>query len=123
MKIDFKPGDVVKVYTKYFEREIDKEKKKEIRRERSQVFEGTVIKIRGEGESKSFTVRRVARGVGIERIFFLHSPCLVKVEVKKKGKVRRAKLYYLRKKKGLESRIKVREKTTPKVSAEADAPK
>lgn len=61
-------------------------------------FQGTVIAIRGEGENKSFTVRRIgAGGIGIERIFPLSSPLLTKVEVKKKGKVRRAKLYFLRK--------------------------
>ncbi len=116
----FRPGDVVRVYTKYYEKEQDKEKKAE-RRERTQVFEGTVIKIRGEGESKTFTVRRVSRGIGIERIFFLSSPLLTKVEVKKRGKVRRAKLYYLREKKGRAGRVKTREERGLPKEIEKDA--
>ncbi len=109
MKLNFKPGDIVRVHTKYREIERDKEKGKEEVRERTQVFEGVVLKIKGEGESKTFTVRRVSRGIGIERIFFLSSPLLLKVEVKKRGKVRRAKLYYLREKKGKAGKIKSEE--------------
>ncbi len=127
MKLDFRPGDFVKVYTKYKEWEKDKEGKGKAQlRERTQVFEGTVLKIRGEGDSKTFTVRRVSRGVGIERIFFLASPLLVKVEVKKRGKVRRAKLYYLRKKKGKASKVKAQEEAPrerEKTEEEKSAPK
>jgi large subunit ribosomal protein L19 len=124
MKVDFKPGDIVRVHTKFREIERDKEKKKEEIRERSAVFEGTVLKVKGEGESKTFTVRRVSRGVGIERIFFLSSPLLVKVEVKKRGKVRRAKLYYLREKKGKAGKIKVQKETAlPKEETEPELEK
>jgi large subunit ribosomal protein L19 len=124
MKVDFKPGDIVRVHTKFREIERDKEKKKEEIRERSAVFEGTVLKVKGEGESKTFTVRRVSRGVGIERIFFLSSPLLVKVEVKKRGKVRRARLYYLREKKGKAGKIKVQKETAlPKEETEPELEK
>lgn len=120
MKPDFKPGDIVRVHTKYREVERDKEKGKEEIKERTQVFEGTVLKIKGEGESKTFTVRRISRGVGVERIFFLSSPLLVKVEVKKMGKVRRAKLYYLREKKGKAGRVKTKEVVLSKAKSEGD---
>ena len=80
------PGDTVKVSIKVVEGE----------RERTQVFQGVVIRVRKGSASANFTVRRVAYGVGVERTFFLHSPSLEKVEVMRHGKVRRAKLYYLR---------------------------
>ncbi len=89
---------------------------KEEVRERIQVYEGIVIAIKGQGEGRSFTVRRIgAAGVGIERIFPLNSPWIKVVEVKKSGKVRRAKLYYLRKKMGKEAE-KLKEKTKIEVS-------
>jgi large subunit ribosomal protein L19 len=93
---EFHPGDTIKVFAKF--REGDKE--------RVQPFQGTVIQVKGAGESKTFTVRKVTRGIGVERIFPIASPMIIKVEVKKHGKVRRAKLYYLRGKKGKETRIK-----------------
>ncbi|MEO0102414.1 MAG: 50S ribosomal protein L19 [candidate division WOR-3 bacterium] len=120
MKVDFKPGDIVRVHTKYREVERDKEKGKEEIKERTQVFEGTVLKIKGEGASKTFTVRRISRGVGVERIFFFSSPLLVKVEVKKRGKVRRAKLYYLREKKGKAGRVKTKEAVLSKDKGEGE---
>jgi len=80
------PGDTVRVNTKVVEGQ----------RERAQVFQGMVIRVRKGGVNASFTVRRVAYGVGVERTFFLHSPSLEKVEVLRHGKVRRAKLYYMR---------------------------
>jgi len=80
------PGDTVKVSTKVVEGE----------RVRSQVFQGVVIRVRKGKANANFTVRRVAYGVGVERTFFFHSPFLEKVEVLRHGKVRRAKLYYLR---------------------------
>ncbi len=80
------PGDTVKVSTKVVEGE----------RVRSQVFQGVVIRVRKGKANASFTVRRVAYGVGVERTFSLYSPSLEKVEVLRHGKVRRAKLYYLR---------------------------
>lgn len=87
-EIEFHIGDIIKV-TQTF---------KEGEKERSSVFEGTVISIKGRGENKMFVVRKTAvDGVGVERIFPLYSPTISKISVKKKGKVRRAKLYYLRK--------------------------
>ena len=79
-------GDKVKVHFKVIEGT----------RERIQVFEGTVIGMRGEGLNETFTVRRISYGVGVERVFPLHSPKIAKLEVLHHGKVRRAKLYYLR---------------------------
>jgi large subunit ribosomal protein L19 len=93
---EFHPGDTIKVFAKFREGE----------KERVQPFQGTVIQLTGAGESKTFTVRKVTRGIGVERIFPLASPNIIKIEVKKHGKVRRAKLYYLRGKKGKETRIK-----------------
>ncbi|MDR0977494.1 MAG: 50S ribosomal protein L19 [Endomicrobium sp.] len=93
--VSFRPGDQVKVYFKVIEGE----------NERIQVFEGVVIRIKGSGLSKTFTVRKVSFGVGIERIFPINSPRIDKVEVVKYGKVRRAKLYYLRNLSGKAARI------------------
>jgi len=90
------PGDTVKVSAKVVEGE----------RERTQQFQGVVIKVRGGGAGASFTVRRVAYGVGVERTFPLYSPLVEKVEVVRHGKVRRAKLYYLRGLSGKKARIK-----------------
>ena len=93
---DFRPGDTVQVHVKVVEGS----------RERIQVFEGVVIKMRGGGLRETFVVRRVAYGVGVERTFPLHSPRIDKIVVKRHGKVRRAKLYYLRKLTGKAARIK-----------------
>ena len=90
------PGDTVKVSTKVVEGD----------RERIQVFQGVVIKIRQGGVGANYTVRRVTYGVGVERTFPLYSPSVEKVEVVRHGKVRRAKLYYLRKLSARASRIK-----------------
>jgi len=95
---DFTVGDKIRIYIKI----------KEGDKERIQRFEGIVIKERGTGVSKTFTVRRVSYGIGIERIFPLHSPNIQKIQVVKRGKVRRAKLYYLRGRKG-KSAMKVKE--------------
>ena len=92
----FKPGDSVKVHVKVVEGG----------RERTQVFEGVVIRRQGSGARETFTVRRVSFGIGVERIFPVHSPSINKIEVVKKGRVRRAKLYYLRKRTGKAARIK-----------------
>jgi len=89
-------GDTVAVHVKVVEGT----------RERIQVFEGLVIKIKGGGIRETFTVRRVAYGVGVERTFPLHSPRIDKIEVKRHGKVRRAKLYYLRNLTGKAARLK-----------------
>ena len=95
----FNIGDTVKVSVNIREGE----------RERIQVFEGTVIAQNGSGISETFTVRRVSYGVGVERIFPIHSPNVKNVEVVRKGKVRRSKLYYLRDRVG--KAAKVKEKT------------
>ena len=97
---NFGPGDTVKVYVKVIEGT----------RERIQMFEGVVIKERGTGLSKTFTVRRVSYGVGVERTFPLHSPKIDKIVVARRGKVRRARLFYLRERTGKAARVK--EKTT-----------
>ena len=83
----FKPGDTINVHVRVIEGE----------KERIQQFQGVVIAKRGSGMGATFTVRKVTDGVGVERIFPLHSPRIAKIEVVKEGKVRRAKLYYLRK--------------------------
>lgn len=92
---EFRPGDQVKVYFKVIEGG----------NERIQPFEGAVIRRRGAGLGESFTVRKVSYGVGVERIFPIHSPRIQKIEVVRRGKVRRAKLYYLRKLAGKAARI------------------
>lgn len=96
---DFRPGDTVKVYTKVVEGG----------RERIQVFEGIVIARKGGGLRETFAVRKISYGVGVERVFPLNSPRIDKIEVVKKGKVRRAKLYYMRKLRGKAARIKERD--------------
>lgn len=89
-------GDTVRVYVKI----------KEGNRERIQMFEGTIIRKKHGGISETFTVRRVSYGVGVERTFPVHSPMIDKIEVVRKGKVRRAKLYYLRDRVGKASKVK-----------------
>lgn len=86
----FGPGDTVKVYFRIHEG----------KKEKVQAFQGVCIQIRGAGTSRSFTVRKISQGIGVERIFSFHSPTLEKVEIVRYGKVRRAKLYYLRDKVG-----------------------
>jgi large subunit ribosomal protein L19 len=96
----FAPGDTVRVHVKVVEGE----------KERVQVFEGVVIRRRGEGGRASFTVRRVSYGVGVERTFPLHSPRIERIQVVKSAYVRRSKLYYLRARTGKAARL--REKRT-----------
>jgi large subunit ribosomal protein L19 len=98
---DFGPGDNVKVHVKIREGE----------KERIQVFQGVVISKRKGGTNATFTVRKVSYGVGVERIFPLHSPALDKIEVVTRGRVRRAKIYYLRKLRGKAARIRERRLT------------
>ena len=95
---NFEVGDMVSVHVKI--REGDKE--------RIQLYKGTVIAKKGKGATETFTVRRISYGEGVERLFPMHSPSVVKVDVERPGKVRRAKLYYLRDLSGKESRIKER---------------
>ncbi|MBQ4092667.1 MAG: 50S ribosomal protein L19 [Firmicutes bacterium] len=92
----FRVGDTVKVHVKI----------KEGDKERIQVYEGVVIARKGHGATETFTVRRVAYNVGVERTFPIHSPKLDKIELVRRGKVRRAKLYYLRERTGKAARIK-----------------
>ncbi|MCR5833349.1 MAG: 50S ribosomal protein L19 [Selenomonadaceae bacterium] len=93
---DFAPGDTVRVHAKIVEGN----------RERIQIFEGVVIARQGSGVREMFTVRRISYGVGVERVFPVHSPRVDKIEVVRRGAVRRAKLYYLRKLTGKAARIK-----------------
>ena len=93
---EFHVGDTVKVYGKI----------KEGNRERIQVFEGTVIKKQGGSNRTTFTVRKISNGVGVEKTWPLHSPNVEKVEIVRKGKVRRAKLYYLRDRVGKAAKVK-----------------
>jgi len=95
---EFQPGDTVRVHVKVVEGG----------RERIQVFEGVVIRRRGGGLSETFTVRRVSYGVGVERTFPLHSPRIDHIELVRRGRVRRARLYYLRQLRGKAARIKDR---------------
>ena len=92
----FHPGDTVKVHVKIREGE----------KERIQLFPGTVIARDGSGSTATFTVRRISHGEGVERVFPLHSPNVTKIEVTRLGKVRRAKLYYLRERAGKKARVK-----------------
>ena len=97
---DIKPGDTVKVYQKIKEKD----------KERLQAFEGIVLaRKHGKGISATITVRRVVSGIGVEKIFPIHSPIIEKIEVLKRSKVRRAKLYYLRTAKGKKARLKKKE--------------
>ncbi len=94
----FRPGDTVKVHVRVVE----------AGRERVQVFQGVVIRRQGGGLQETFTVRKISFGVGVERTFPLHSPSVAKLEVVSRGKVRRAKLYYLRERRGKKARIRER---------------
>jgi len=95
---DFGPGDTVRVHVKVVEAD----------RERIQVFEGVVLRRKGGGLRETFTVRKLSGGVGVERVFPLHSPRVDKIEVVRRGRVRRAKLYYLRDRVGRAARVRER---------------
>ncbi|HDH97233.1 MAG TPA: 50S ribosomal protein L19 [Proteobacteria bacterium] len=101
---DFRPGDTVRVY--YRIKEETKKSKRKSNKERLQPFEGVVIAIKHGGNRTTFTVRKVSYGVGVERIFPLYSPHIAKIEVVRRGKVRRAKLYYLRERMGKAAKVK-----------------
>lgn len=101
---NFAPGDTVIVQVRV----------KEGSRERLQAFEGVVIAIRKRGANSSFTVRKISHGEGVERVFPTYSPLIAEIQVKRKGAVRRAKLYYMRERKGKAARI--REKITAKAT-------
>jgi large subunit ribosomal protein L19 len=105
------PGDTVRVHVKVKETSVKEEikgKPKETVRERVQVFEGVVIALRGSGTRATVTVRKVSSGKGVERIFPLHAPTIDKIQVVKHARVRRAKLYFLRERKGKAGRMKER---------------
>ena len=93
---DVNPGDTVKVFVRIVEGN----------KERIQAFEGTIIKKHGEGINKTITVRKIFQGVGVERVFLIHSPRIEKINVIRRGDVKRAKLYYLRERSGKATRIK-----------------
>lgn len=98
---DFRPGDTVKVHVRL----------KEGEKERVQIFEGLVIARKHGGISETFTVRKVSGSVGVERTFPLHSPSIAKIEVGRRGRVRRAKLYYIRNLRGKAARLKERSRS------------
>ncbi len=93
---DFSAGDTIKVYVRIIEN----------KKERIQVYEGVVIQRRGHGVSETFTVRKISSGIGVERVFPVNTPSIQKVEVVKKGKVRRARIHYMRGLSGKAARIK-----------------
>ena len=93
---DVNPGDTVKVFVRIIEGN----------KERTQAFEGTIIKKHGEGINKTITVRKVFQGVGVERVFLMHSPRIEKITLLRRGDVRRSKIYYLRERSGKATRIK-----------------
>jgi large subunit ribosomal protein L19 len=95
---DFQPGDTVNVHVRVIEGD----------KERIQQYQGVVIAEKGSGARRTFTVRKVSNGVGVERVFPLHSPKVARIEVVRRGRVRRAKLYYLRERKGKSARIRER---------------
>ena len=98
---DFRPGDTLKVHVRVVEGS----------RTRIQVFQGVVIRRQGGGARETFTVRKISYGVGVERTFPVHSPSIEKIEVVSRGRVRRAKLYYLRSLRGKRARIRERRET------------
>lgn len=107
---DFRAGDTVRVHVRVVE----------AGRERIQVFQGVVIRRRGGGIRETFTARKVSFGIGVERTFPLHSPSIAKIEILSRGDVRRAKLYYLRERRG--KRARIRELRTPIGAATPEAP-
>ena len=95
---DFETGDTVNVHVRVIEGD----------KQRIQQYQGVVLGFKGSGSRRTFTVRKISNGVGVERIFPVHSPRLAKIEIVRKGQVRRAKLYYLRERKGKAARIQER---------------
>jgi large subunit ribosomal protein L19 len=104
-KLEFRPGDTLKVNVKVVDATYDEKTKQIKTRERLQAFEGVCIGRQGEGLNESFTVRKISYGEGVERVFPVFSPLVDSVQVVRKGKVRRAKLYYLRGRRGKAARI------------------
>lgn len=106
---EFRPGDTVKVNVKVVDVTFDEKSKQTKTRERLQAFEGVCIARQGEGLNESFTVRKISYGEGVERVFPVFSPLVDSVQIVRKGKVRRAKLYYLRGRRGKSARIAERQ--------------
>jgi large subunit ribosomal protein L19 len=102
---DFRPGDTVKVHVKVIEGN----------RSRIQVFQGIVLGRQGDGIRETFTVRKISFGTGVERIFPVHSPIIEKIELVSRGDVRRAKLYYLRDRKGKAAKVREKRETSASV--------
>ena len=112
-KTEFRPGDTLKVNVKVVDVTFDEKSKQQKTRERLQAFEGVCIARQGEGLNESFTVRKISYGEGVERVFPVYSPLVDSVVVVRKGKVRRAKLYYLRGRRGKSARIAERTDSAP----------
>ena len=108
---EFRAGDTLRVHVKVSEGD----------KQRIQVFQGVVIARRGTGTGESFTVRKMSGGIGVERVFPIHSPVLDKIEVVRRGRVRRAKLYYLRGLRGKAARIEERREDRPQPTADSNA--
>jgi large subunit ribosomal protein L19 len=108
---DFKAGDSISVYYKIVEGN----------KERIQAYKGEVIQRKGSGATQTFTVRKISNGVGVERIFPLYSPNIENIEINKKGKVSRARLYYLRDLKGKKARIRERRVTIEETAPQPEA--
>ena len=108
---EFRAGDTVRVHVKVAEGD----------KERIQIFQGVVIRRRGSGTRASFAVRKVSAGVGVERVFPLHSPVISTIEVVRRGRVRRAKLYYLRGLRGKAARIEERREDRPAKKARSES--
>lgn len=124
---EFSVGDTVKVHVRIVETAVQDEKGKKAKgpaeKERIQVYTGTVIARKGKGLSETFSVHRVAYGEGMERVFLLHSPRIALIEVSKRGRVRRSKLYYLRGSSGKKSKVQELLGGPKKVAAPAVAAK
>lgn len=103
---DFGPGDTIKVWLRIKELKEDPKTRKIIEKVRLQPFEGVVIRRRGSGLNETFTVRKVTQGIGIEKIIPVHSQVYERIDVLRRGKVRRARIYYLRERRGKAARIK-----------------
>jgi large subunit ribosomal protein L19 len=109
---DFRPGDTLRVHQLI----------KEGDKERVQIFEGVAIRVAGNGTSRAVTVRKISYGIGVERIYPVHSPRVVKIEIKQKGRVRRSRLYYLRELQGKAARIQELRSVVPGAAEEPATP-
>ena len=117
----FRPGDTLKVNVKVIDVTYDEKSKQQKTRERLQAFEGVCIGRQGAGLNESFTVRKISYGEGVERVFPIYSPLVDSVEVIRRGKVRRAKLYYLRGRRGKAARIAERQRGAAEVESDTAA--